>query len=128
MPKISISDAESRVMDVLWARSPLSADEVVAALAEQTDWHDKTVRTLLNRLLRKGALQHEREGRRYLYRPAVRREDYVSQESHHLINRLFGGRVAPMLAHFREHETLREDDIAALRELLDAIDDEERES
>ncbi|RAP56458.1 BlaI/MecI/CopY family transcriptional regulator [Oleiagrimonas sp. MCCC 1A03011] len=122
---MAISEAESRVMDVLWSRSPLSADDVVAALADHTDWHDKTIRTLLNRLLRKGALTHERDGRRYLYKPAVRREEYVSQESRSLIDRLFGGRVAPMLAHFREHEALSEDDIAALRRLLDDIDREE---
>lgn len=122
MPEITISEAESRVMEVLWTRAPLSADEVVAALADSTDWHEKTVKTLLNRLLRKGALHHERDGRRYLYSPAVRREDYVSQESRTLIERLFGGRVAPMLAHFREHEQLQREDIEALRKLLDDID------
>ena len=122
MPEITISEAESRVMEVLWTRAPLSADEVVAALADSTDWHEKTVKTLLNRLLRKGALHHERDGRRYLYCPAVRREDYVSQESRTLIERLFGGRVAPMLAHFREHEQLQREDIEALRKLLDDID------
>ncbi len=122
MPEITISEAESRVMEVLWTRAPLSADEVVAALAGSTDWHEKTVKTLLNRLLRKGALHHERDGRRYLYSPTVRREDYVSQESRTLIKRLFGGRVAPMLAHFREHEQLQREDIEALRKLLDDID------
>jgi BlaI family transcriptional regulator, penicillinase repressor len=122
MPEITISEAESRVMEVLWTRAPLSADEVVAALAGSTDWHEKTVKTLLNRLLRKGALHHERDGRRYLYSPTVRREDYVSQESRTLIERLFGGRVAPMLAHFREHEQLQREDIEALRKLLDDID------
>ena len=122
MPEITISEAESRVMEVLWTRAPLSADEVVAALADSTDWHEKTVKTLLNRLLRKGALHHERDGRRYLYSPAVRREDYVSQESRTLIERLFGGRVAPMLAHLQEHEQLKPDDVLALRKLLDDIE------
>ena len=119
---IAISDAESRVMDVLWARSPLSADDVVAALSSESDWHEKTIKTLLNRLLRKGALRHERDGRRYLYSPVVSREDYVSQESRTLIDRLFGGRVAPMLAHFQQHEKLQPDDIRALRTLLDDIE------
>lgn len=121
-----ISEAESRVMEVLWTRSPLSADDVVAALSKETDWHAKTVKTLLNRLLRKGALRHERDGRRYLYTPAISREDHVSRESRTLIDRLFGGRVAPMLAHFRQHEQLQPEDIEALRKLLDDIDQGER--
>jgi BlaI family transcriptional regulator, penicillinase repressor len=125
MPRITISEAESQVMEVLWARAPLSADDVVTALSEATDWHEKTIKTLLNRLLRKGALEHERDGRRYLYRPAIRREDYVSQESRTLINRLFGGRVAPMLAHFQQHEKLQPEDIEALRKLLDDIEHRE---
>lgn len=122
MPKLTISEAESRVMDVLWTRSPLSADDVVAALSSESDWHEKTIKTLLNRLLHKGALRHERDGRRYLYSPVVSREDYVSQESRTLIDRLFGGRVAPMLAHFRQHEKLQPEDIEALRKLLDDIE------
>ena len=125
MRKINISDAESRVMDVLWQCSPLGADEVVAALADSTGWQDKTVRTLLNRLLRKGALTHRKDGRRYLYSPAVSREAYLNQQSRSLINRLFDGRVAPLVAHFREHEELSRDDVAELRRLLDAIERKE---
>lgn len=124
MRKINISDAESRVMEVLWQRSPLAADEVAAALADSTGWQDKTVRTLLNRLLHKRALSHRKDGRRYLYSPAVRREDYLNQESRSLINRLFDGRVAPLVAHFREHEELDRDDIAELRRMLDDIEKE----
>lgn len=122
MPKLTISEAESRVMEVLWSRSPLTADQVVDALAGETHWHEKTIKTLLNRLIRKGALHHQRDGRRYLYSPAVSRDDYVSQESRTLINRLFDGRVAPMLAHFREHEQLGPEDVEALRKLLDDIE------
>jgi predicted transcriptional regulator len=70
---MSISDAESQVMQVLWERHPLSADEVVAALAESTDWQEATVKTLLNRLFKKGAIAAQRDGRRYLYRPVLRR-------------------------------------------------------
>lgn len=122
MRKIQISEAESRVMQVLWDRSPLAADAVVDALTPSTGWQDKTIKTLLNRLLRKGALEHTRDGRRYLYSPAVSREDYLSQESRGLINRLFDGRVAPLVAHFREQEELSPEDVAELRRLLDDIE------
>lgn len=125
MRKINITDAESRVMDVLWQSSPLGADEVVAALTDSTGWQDKTVRTLLNRLLRKGALKHQQDGRRYLYSPAVSRADYLNQESRSLVDRLFNGRVAPLVAHFREQEELSADDVAELRRLLDEIERED---
>lgn len=124
MRKIQISEAESRIMQVLWDQSPLGADAVVDALTRSTGWHDKTIKTLLNRLLRKGALNHERDGRRYLYSPAVSREDYLIQESRSLVDRLFNGRVAPLVAHFREQEELGPDDVAELRRLLDEIEKE----
>jgi len=90
-----ISDAESLVMDVLWNEHPLSAEEVVAALAKSTDWQEPTIKTLLNRLLNKGAIEAERDGRRYLYRPLLSRADYVHAESKSLLDRLFDGhRVA----------------------------------
>ena len=74
---MQISEAESVVMEVLWARSPQSAEEVVDALAGRQEWQEATIKTLLNRLLNKGAVRAQREGRRYLYAPAIRREDWV---------------------------------------------------
>src|SRR6478672_12625130 len=89
-------------MDVLWKRSPLSAEEVAAALSGQQDWQDATVKTLLNRLLNKGAISAEKEGRRYLYAPVLQRAAWVQGESESLLERVFGGRVAPLVAHFSE--------------------------
>jgi BlaI family transcriptional regulator, penicillinase repressor len=94
-------------------------------LGRATDWHEKTIRTLLNRLLGKGAIQAERDGRRYLYRPVLTREQWQSQESRSLLDRVFGGRVAPLLAHFSAHERLSKRDIAELRKLLDDIERKE---
>lgn len=119
---MQISDAESVVMDVLWQRSPLAAEEVVAALASRQDWQEATVKTLLNRLLNKGAIAADKDGRRYLYRPLLRREDWVLDESESLLARLFDGRVAPLVAHFSEHRKLSAQDVAELRRLVDALD------
>ncbi|MBX9401854.1 BlaI/MecI/CopY family transcriptional regulator [Lysobacter sp. BMK333-48F3] len=121
---MQISEAESVVMDVLWQRHPLSAEEVVAALAGNQSWQEATVKTLLNRLLNKGAIRAEKDGRRYLYAPLLKREDWVMEESQGLLERLFGGRVAPLVAHFSEQRKLSRKDIAELRKLLDEIDDE----
>jgi len=119
---MSISDAESLVMDVLWNDYPLSAEEVVAALAKTTDWQEPTIKTLLNRLLNKGAIAAERDGRRYLYRPLLSRADYVHSESKSLLDRLFDGRVAPLVAHFSERRKLSKKDIAELKRLIGEID------
>lgn len=122
---IEISDAESRVMAVLWRRSPQTSEEIVAALQQPTGWHEKTIRTLLNRLLGKGAVSAEKDGRRYLYSPVLSREQWQSQESRNLLDRVFGGRVAPLLAHFSRHEKLSAKDVDELRKLLDAIERKE---
>ena len=118
-----ISEAESVVMQVLWKRSPLAADEVFAALAGRQDWQEATVKTLLGRLLKKGAISAEREGRRFLYAPLLRREDWLQQESEGLLDRLFGGRLAPMVAHFSERRKLTKKDIAELKKLIQELDD-----
>jgi len=105
-------------MEVLWRDSPLSAADVAERVDPTRGWSDRTVKTLLSRLLAKGALHHEEEGRRYLYRPAIRREDYVAQESGKLIDRMFGGRVTPLVAHLAERDLLTPRDIEEIEALL----------
>ena len=119
---MNISDAESTVMEVLWQRSPLGADEVVAALAGAQDWQEATIKTLLNRLLKKGAIAAEAEGRRYRYSPVLTRDAWLTQTSRGLLDRLFGGRVAPLVAHFGEQKALTRKDIDELRALLEKLD------
>jgi BlaI family transcriptional regulator, penicillinase repressor len=128
MPQAStpISEAESRVMEALWQQAPASSEQIVAAVQAHSDWHEKTVRTLLNRLLGKGAVRATRDGRRYLYSPVLSRAAWQSQESRSLLDRVFGGRVAPLLAHFSQHEKLSPNDIAELRKLIDAIERKKR--
>lgn len=118
-----ISDAEAVVMQVLWERHPQAAEEVIDALAVQQQWREPTIKTLLNRLLNKGAITAERDGRRYLYTPVLDRETWLGQQSTGLVDRLFGGQVAPLVAHFSEQRTLSPQDIAELRRLLKEIDD-----
>ena len=113
-----ISDAEAEVMRELWARSPQGADEIAATLGPRQGWQLATVKTLLNRLLHKGALTAERDGRRFLYAPAFPREAWAAGESLSLIDRLFGGRLAPLVAQFASERQLKPDDLAALKALL----------
>ena len=113
-----ITDAEFAVMEVLWDESPLTAVDVAERIPEERSWSIRTVKTLLSRLLEKGILSHEEEGRRYLYRPAVAREDYVARESGRMLDRMFGGRVTPLVAHLAERNQLTPADIAEIEALL----------
>lgn len=112
-------------MEVLWGQHPLAAEEVIARLPGGNDWAEATVKTLLNRLLNKGAISAGKDGRRYLYSPLVQRDAWLLEESSNLIERLFDGRVAPLVAHFSQHRRLSRDDVAELRRLLEELDDEQ---
>ena len=113
-----ISEAEHAVMEVLWERSPLTATEVCEMVCRARDWSLPTVKTLLSRLVQKGAIETRPDGRRFLYSPLLERADYVGEESQRLVDRLFGGRAAPLFAHLAEAEALTPDDIAEIEALL----------
>lgn len=113
-----ISEAEHAVMEALWERSPLTAAEVCDKVCAKRDWSMPTVKTLLSRLVGKNAVATEPDGRRFLYSPLIERSDYVGTESKRLVERLFGGRAAPLFAHLAESEVLTEQDIAEIEALL----------
>ena len=113
-----ISDAEHAVMEVLWQRAPLTATEVADALADAREWSLQTVKTLLSRLTNKGAVSYDQDGRRYLYSPILAREDYVGDESRRLVDRLFGGRAAPLIAHLAEQQKFTAEDLAEIERLI----------
>jgi len=123
---MSVSSAEHIVMKALWAKAPLTAEEIVATVAADQNWSDATVKTLLNRLLNKGAIAADKDGRRYLYRPLLEEDFYVSEQSKGLLDRFFDGRISAMVSHFSERETLSADEIAELKRLIAELDDGER--
>lgn len=116
-----ISDAEHAVMEVLWDESPLTAQDVAERVAPDRGWSANTVKTLLGRLLAKNVVAHQEDGRRYLYRPLVARGDYVTGESRRLMDRLFGGKLTPLVAHMAERDELTADDIAEIEALLQEL-------
>ena len=117
-PGERISEAEHAVMEALWEKSPLTAAEVSDKVAPGRGWTLATVKTLLSRLVAKEAVATEPDGRRFLYTPAIARTDYLGGESRRLVDRLFGGRAAPLVAHLVEAEALTEDDIAEIERLI----------
>ncbi|MCI0534474.1 MAG: BlaI/MecI/CopY family transcriptional regulator [Verrucomicrobiales bacterium] len=120
MPKLPrISDTEWELMKVVWAKAPITAAAIIAALmASDSTWHPKTVKTLLNRLVRKKALGFRKEGRAYVYRPLVKEADCVNAEADSFLERVFGGSLSPMLAHFVQQRKLSAEEINELRQLL----------
>ena len=119
MSHVSISDAEWQVMNVVWEKQPLTAQEIVAALQCDNDWAPATIKTMLHRLVKKQVLSHESQGNRYVYRSAVRRSDCIRQASRSFLERVFEGDPAPLVAHFLRSTKFSADEIAELRRILD---------
>jgi len=123
-----ISNAEFEVLEALWQHYPASANEIIAKLNESSDkideahsekqWHDKTVKTLLNRLVKKQAINFEKQQRHYLYSPLLEREAYTLKESKSLVERMFSGKLAPLVAGFAKQNDLNKEDISALKSLI----------
>ncbi|WP_265563906.1 BlaI/MecI/CopY family transcriptional regulator [Sphingomicrobium arenosum] len=115
-----VSEAELEIMEALWSAAPqaVSAAEVAERVPESRGWSLPTVKTMLSRLTQKGAVRHEAEGRRYLYSPAIERDSYVGNESRRLVDRLFGGRLTPMIARLAEDEAITDSEIAEIEALL----------
>ena len=113
-----VSESEKIVMEVLWQESPLSSVEVVDRLREH-DWNEKTVKTFLNRLVKKSVVSFEKDGRRYLYTPIVERDDFLLSESEGFLNKVFKGDMRELLATFVQNKQLSSKELDYLKELLD---------
>lgn len=120
--QVELSDAEWLIMNLIWERQPLMAQEVIAELKEPCEWSPATIRTMLHRLIKKGALKYEAEGNRYLYRAAARKADCVRRASKSFLDRVFDGEAAPLLAHFVRNSKFTADELTELRKLLDEKD------
>ena len=113
-----ISEAEWQVMKVIWPRPPCTAQDIIAALSYSTDWSAATVKTLLNRLVKKQVLAFEKEGKSYRYRAAVSEEDCQQTETESFLQRVFDGALTPMIAHFANTRKLSPEEIGELKRLL----------
>jgi BlaI family transcriptional regulator, penicillinase repressor len=115
---LKISESEWQVMSIVWTKAPVSASEVVEVLSQQKGWHSRTIRTLLDRLVKKMALKTRFEGKRYVYEPLITLEEGRRQESRSLLQRVFGGEPAAMLLHLVEETKLTKADIKKLKAIL----------
>jgi len=114
-------------MEALWRHGPMTPDEIVNSVGPANDWARNTVRVLITRLLKKGAIHGGKaDSGQYLYRALLERSVYVLAESQGLLDRLFEGKLAPLVAHFAEHRDLTPEDMAKLNALIAEIDNGRR--
>lgn len=113
-----ISPSEWKVMEVLWQQPGALASEIVEALKETT-WQEKTIKTMLNRLVKKGNIRFEKEGKAYRYFPMTEREVIRAEESQDFIQRIFGGSVKAFMTNMIKTDALSDDEIRELKRLLD---------
>src|SRR4051794_15345534 len=114
-----ISDSEWDVMKVVWDHGPTTAGEIVRRLAPATGWRPRTIKTLLGRLVRKGAVAMDSDDKRFIYKAAVRREACIRSESRSFLSRVFDGAVAPALVHFLKDSKLSPAELDELKRILD---------
>jgi len=120
MADVPISDAEWLVMQVVWRLGKATAAEVIAELRKTEDWNHRTIRTLLGRLVEKGALTTESDGHRNVYRPRVTQQKSVRSESRSFLKKVFGGDAAELLVHFAQESRITPEQIEELKRLLDS--------
>ena len=115
-----ISETEWEIMRVVWAQSPVTAADIIDQLSkDDPTWHPVTAKTLLNRLVKKGALGYDLDGRAYVYKALVKERDCVNAASSSFLDRVFDGSLSTMVAHFVEHRKLSAKQVKELRKALE---------
>lgn len=113
-----ISEAELKVMKIVWEHAPISTNDITERLTVSTSWSPKTIQTLIKRLVTKKVLSYEKQGRVFVYTPLVSEKDYVSHESRSFLQRFYDGHISSMLSAYIQEEKLSKDDLDELRSLL----------
>ncbi|WP_144392097.1 BlaI/MecI/CopY family transcriptional regulator [Pleionea sediminis] len=120
-----ISESEFKVMRILWQQAPCSAKTVVSELEDSSDWKEKTIKTLLNRLLNKGIITYEKNGREYLYSPLIEQEQYQKEASKNFLSQVFDGKLSAFVSQFAKKETLSTDEIKQLKKVIKELENDQ---
>ncbi len=118
-----ISESEFKVMKVVWKFAPINTNEITERLLKTTSWSAKTIHTLIKRLVTKGALTYEKQGRVFVYTPLVGENEYISQQSSSFLNRFYDGDISAMLSAYIENNRLSEKELDHLRSILSKSSD-----
>lgn len=115
---LNISDSEWEVMKIIWKKDKITANEIIEELSKNIEWKSNTIKTLINRLLKKGVIDFQKNGKEYLYYSVVSEEECVKSESETFLKKVFNGSVNSMILNFVKSERLSEKDIEDLKQIL----------
>ena len=116
IPKIS--DSEWEVMKVIWSKNEVTSNEIIEELKEKKIWKNTTIKSLINRLLKKEAIGFKKEGKEYIYYPLVSEKECIREESKSFLQKVFNGSINEMVLNLVKSEKLTQDDINELRDIL----------
>ena len=114
-----ISEAEFEVMKIVWENAPVSTNDITDRLVQTTDWSPKTIQTLIRRLVSKGALRYEKNGRVFVYTPKVNEDEYLMQKSSSFISRYFGGDFSAMFSSYLGNDELTDEELKNLKGIIE---------
>lgn len=120
---MNITKSEQQILETLWNESPLTVGQIIERIQISTDWHENTIKTLLTRLTEKGAVDRYKDGRRFFYKPLISKEEVLTKESEGFLKQFFGGRMAPLVAHFADKKKLSKRDIKEIEDILSKLKD-----
>lgn len=114
-----ISNAEYQVMKIIWKYAPISTNQVVEHLTPASSWNPKTIQTMLLRLVKKGALEKEKDGRMFVYTPVILEEEYRNDASRTFLEQFYNGALGAMVQNFIRQDQLSDEEIRQLKDILD---------
>ena len=117
--QIKITDAEWEVMRVVWAHGSVTSREIIEILESKMQWKAPTIKTLIGRLVEKGALNTEQEDRKYIYSANIEEKEAVRSFTNDIFDRICRKNVGNVLASIIEDHPLSFDDIQRLEEMLE---------
>lgn len=115
---MNISKSEQQLLEFLWQENPLTVGQVIERVQASTDWHANTIKTMLTRLSNKGAVERNKDGKRFFYSPSVTREELVAEETEGFLSRFFDGKMAPLLAHFADNQKVSKAELAEIEAIV----------
>ena len=121
--KQSISQSEAKILNILWDDSPLDGKQIAEKL-KTTSWSFVTIKTLINRLLNKGFLSYEKEGRRYLYQSTISKKQYLKSENKQFLDRMYGGSISGLFASFSDHEKMSKDELEEIKSIISQMEND----
>ena len=121
--KKSISESEAKILYVLWEKSPLEGMQIAERITNES-WSFVTIKTLINRLLKKGFLSFTKQGRRYCYDTTITKSEYLENENKHFLQRMYNGSLSGLFASFSDHEKISKTELQEIKDIIKQMEGE----